>query len=207
MNAIAEITTSFFMPTGDPERITIVWRSSSSGYIICKNHRNIDPAAESNTDWCDHLEYWCKQRQDLDMLIRNNSDEYLVRIPMVPTLDLWEIVTLNRAEFNDKVMVVHWNIFPNTTQFLTHLRVGEGRLAIRESLFQRMLADPLRPKECQAAHHSYAAQMQFEKNMRTNKSFAENWSLWRTLHCLWCNSHDGSGDPDLVPDRERNVWS
>lgn len=199
----------------------LAFQFDETGNVSCPEHTAM-------SSWCDHIQKAMVQILD-SKVIWNHSppdsellDQFDLQIPMFPVTGQFVTVRLTKdlqaRDAGIPRFYVDWDnpLWTSaTTQFITYVNPGEGRMVIRDALWQKCMVEReiVGYTECKASHHGLNAQKKWEEHQRsTTLGPAEIWSVYETLWCLHCRAFSGSGsdgfDPDLVPDGAKTgVWS
>lgn len=184
----------------DPDNNCSFVYNMSTGQIRC---------SECNSTWCNHIKkavvnawdqaaVWDKPENEM-------PSDLVFFIPMFPADSLWTEVTLIPVEGSVPRYEVQWDNplrkIKNHFETICYINPGEGRAVIRSTLYEYMLADPKRLKECIAEHHGYAAQKRWEQDAKGNKHHAQLWSVYTKGECLYCAQILSQTD-DIVPPRQ-----
>lgn len=193
----------------DISSVTLEWQSRN-GNIVC-NHCPNQP------QWCKHIEWAIKSRQDLKIIWAPSHEgdhvSYELTVPIFPTTQQYTHVELYAV--TDTRKNVRWIDAPDRTpgmqaESIGALNEGEGISVIRELLTEEMwkrLGKIGKVPECSASHHGLLAQKFWESDLEISKRTAAIWSVLTNGWCIYCRINDpGSTDPDLVP-ANQSTWN
>ena len=160
--------------------------------------------------WCKHIEYLVKEQQDYLLIGRPDTEltGTLIKVPIVPTLDVWAEVGIGDFHEATQSYKMELIVDSKTRHFIGFLQREEGRLAIRAILWAwfegNVTASTL---ACKSKSHSFKQELEWNAhtgpNAKASEKFAEYWMVWYGGTCLACAS-DPSDFGDLVPDPSSN---
>jgi hypothetical protein len=193
-------------PEVDPQ---LDFTFANNGHIYCANGCGVS----GPEIWCEHLQEALVKGWDWHAIWPEDhhpADQFQLMIPVFPKSNQWTEVVLTKWPRYDKIprLIVEWDQGPvDATVFVCFNSPGEGRRTIRNTLVEMMWGDPARRTECHAAHHGFAAEMEWQEKMKNpNTTAAAQWAVYITGECLHCQINNFSNDPDLVPPKQGSVW-
>lgn len=173
---------------------------------------------EDNSYWCEHIASALEANVDAEELwiqlatgIIENKEVHM-DIPMIPTVNQWARIALvlDEAFKTPAYEVVYIGPGEDKTNSVGHIHPGEGRMIIRSMIFDwfRSMVT-VENLSCQSSSHKYAAQMQWEKDIKNPKRKpAQEWSVWSSTNCLTCAAGGNASFDDLVPevDKKESIY-
>lgn len=178
------------------------------GTVMCGAHDQL-------TDWCEHLADNMISNGDQAIIWdimegQEKPEKWDLQIPVFPTNDLFETVTLNKlVSYNTLRWIVEWDIDPlSPSVTLGLLNRGEGRNVVRRLMVEYMWsATDNQAPQCKASTHSLPQEnLYIRETHPSSKHRAMNvWSVWREGMCIPCMVQTNQLI-DLVPDKEGSPW-
>lgn len=188
-----------------------------NGHIKCEDDQKY---------WCEHVQGVIIQSLDAESLWEEFTDNPAgieIEVPMVPSSNLWARVTLQDAEQKYACRQVIWDssVVPWLTgtltgpssrvdqpNFIGYLLPGEGRMVIRNMMFDWFKGLGEIGVTCSSSSHGYKEEREWIKAINNSvRKWGELWSVYTTGFCLDCNPTGGWSD-DLIPenDKKASVW-
>lgn len=185
-------------------RETVVWSDTKADGLPlkCTEHPQLP--------WCDDLKTVLEGNLDAEQLWNTGPGPTML-IPIMPTENVFESVTIVEVDGGDGMCEVFWDgadlpydgdISATSPTFLGFFSPGQGRLALREMVVSQLEVEFASITQCNAPYHGVIAEREWTSNQQhTKKGFIDKYHVMKYGKCVRCFHHQRStGTDDLIPE-------